>query len=101
MVRKGEFARSSREPNRRIVVAMDSLSLRISQPKLLAGLLSQDCTSPTSPAVEVKEKAPEPFSARDALAVATKSPPAVVQGEPLEPCLLFHVAAPAPAGEPP
>ena len=54
IVRSGAEPPESREPKRRMLVGVDSLSLMTSQPKLLAGVFNHDCTSFTSPAVEAK-----------------------------------------------
>src|SRR4029453_524630 len=99
MLRVGALATSSSEPNRRMVVGVFSASLINSQPKLLAGMFSHDCTSLTSWAVDPNAYAPKPATARDADTTGENVPPGVVHGVPGA-NRLFHDASPALAGDP-
>jgi hypothetical protein len=76
MVSTGGLA-LSRVSNRFVVIVVDS-SPNTSQPKLLAGLFSHDCTS-TIICVELHVYCPMGPTDWLALTVAEKSPPCVVQ----------------------
>ena len=73
----GEFVPFSRLRNWAALAAFTSSPITI-QPKLLAGLESQNCTSAIVPLL-LQVKVPRPVTLVVALAVGEKSPPGVVQ----------------------